>query len=202
METILLVSRSASPVVSVQEAAEHCRVTDEGEFPILSNLVAVATEAVEDYTGLVLTEAHFRWCSDRWPFVPPEAFPWYGQRPSVARRIVLGRSPLRSVQAVTYRDTLGAAVTLAPESYTVDTVNTPGGVVLKSTLELPALSEEFSPDAVAVEFTAGGSPSERARQAVLLMVSHLYDNQGVVTASNVSELPYSYQSLLAALRVS
>lgn len=202
MQTTLLVARNATPFVTPQEVAEHCRVTDEGEFGLLASIAEVAVAAVEDYTGLALTQNRYRWHSDSWPAAGQEIYPWYGRRPAVPRRAVLRRSPLISVEAVKYYDDEGAQVTVNPSNYYADTVSPESGVVFKGSFSYPELVEDWRADRVTIDFTAGGGCIDpRARQAVLLLCSHYYDNQGAVAPVALSEIPFSLQSLLTAIRI-
>lgn len=202
MPSITLVTRSSTPFMSAEEAAEHCRVTDEGEYGLLSSLVEVAVDMVEDYTGLALTQNRYRWHSPVWPTDVADRLPWYQGRPAFSGRVPLPRTPLVSVEAVKYYDAAGVQQTVPTSSYSVDTVSTPGLVVLHTDFERPELPAQYRADAVTIDFTAGTDVSPaRARQAVKLLVSHLYDNQGAVSFSSPSNLPYSLKQLLHSLRV-
>ena len=202
MASVLLLSRSAVPFMSPQEAAEHCRVTDEGEFGLLASLVEVAVDMVEDYTGLALTSNKYRWVSPVWPTDMFDRCPWYATRPAFAGMIVLPRTPLLSVEAVRYYDAQGVQQTVSPTLYSVDTFNTPGAVILGSDFTRPELPAKYRADAVSIDFTAGLDTSPaRARQAVKILASHLYDNQGAISFSNPADLPHSLKSLLHSLRI-
>lgn len=200
--TISLLSRSPVPFMSPQEAAEHCRVTDEGEFGLLSSLVEVAVDMVEDYTGLALTANRYLWTSPVWPSDMRDRLPWYSGRPEFAGMIVLPRTPLITVEAVRYYDAASEQQTVSPTLYSVDRYSTPGMVVLHSDFTRPELPPQYRADAVSIEFTAGlDNAPARARQAVKILVSHLYDNQGAISFSNPADLPHSLKALLHSLRI-
>lgn len=201
MQTVLLVERNATPFVSTQDAMAHARVTDPGEFGLIAAAVDCAVEVVEDYTGLALTQNTYRLYSYGWPRALVEAFPWYGRRPEIANRYPLMRSPLVSVESVKYYDEDGVQQTLDASNYVLDTVNQPGGLVFIPDFSFPALSETARADAVTIDFTAGGVTHARARQAVLILAKHFYDNPDAVGSTNRSLLPLAIQSLLLSLRV-
>ena len=200
---ILLVTRNASAVVSVAEAAAHARITDPGEYGLLAGLIETATDMVEDYTGLALTVNTYRWVGYSWPDFSAEAFPWHGRRPEQPRRLDLSRTPLVSIESVEYFDTADTEQTVAASNYVADIYGTPGAISFKADYSFPALTTSPRADAVSINFTAGYTPAAipaRAKQAVMILVKHLYDNPDAAGAA-VEVMPFSYKALLQSLRV-
>ena len=76
-------------------------------------------------------------------------------------------------------------------------------MVLKSDTDWPDIYDR--PDAVEVNFTAGyadaASVPKILRHAVLLLISHLYENRAAVSNGQVTEIPYTVKHLLESHRV-
>ena len=200
---ILLVSRNASAVVTVAEAAAHARITDPGEYGLLAGLIETATDMVEDYTGLALTVNTYKWVGNTWPDFAAENFPWYGRRPERARCLPLARTPLVSIESVKYFDTADTEQTVAASNYVADIYGTPGSISFKPDYSLPALTTSPRADAVSINFTAGYTAAAipaRAKQVVLILVKHLYDNPDAV-GDSTEVMPFSYKALIQSLRV-
>lgn len=199
---IALITPSAL-AVSVDEAKEYGRIDGSDEDGVVESLVRVSQDLVEDYTGRAAGLATYQWSAEAWPSWQVDnyyRFPAF-VRPK-RREIVLGRSPLVSVESFKYINPEGQLVTIDPSSYSVDTFNLPGRVVLKVEFSLPDLDTTSNrPDVVAIEFKAGVSNSI-LNQAIKMMFVNLYENRSpVVTGTIATELPMSIKHLLRSQRV-
>lgn len=177
--------------VSLAEAKAFLRVDGEDDNAFITALIAAAREAVENFTGRALMPQTWRLNLCEWP--------------TCSRIIRLDRSPLATVTSVKYYPADGTAqATLDAGAYQVLTDPLPGFIALKSTETWPALFDR--PDAVEIVFTAGHATAllvpQLLRSAMLLQLSHLYENRGPLNIGNiVNELPYSLKYILESHRV-
>lgn len=150
----------ASPV-KLSEAKEHLRLHSDADEALVQLLVNVATEAAEDYT-----RRDFR--ANTWKLLLDE-FDSDG--------ICLRRDPVASVTSITHIVS-GSPVTVAASTYYLKR-----GVV--DSLILLAEDESWPTDtdvreqAIEVTFaTMAHRRVESAKEAILRMVAHLYENRG------------------------
>jgi len=203
--SLKLVAACPFEAISLDEAKLHCRIDGNDEDAYIESLVAAAREYVEATLGRVLMPATFEAQFDSWPPSPFE----------------LPRSPLRSVTSVKWLSDLDVESTVNSTEYRVDTASVPGRVILKSGKAWPAgvLAEV---GAIRVRFVAGytdglasnAEPQEvaaaraaipmRHKQALKLVVGHLYENREAVqigSGLSATQLPMGVDSLLWVDRV-
>jgi uncharacterized phiE125 gp8 family phage protein len=85
------------------------------------------------------------------------------------------RPPLQSITSIKYYDTAEVEATFSSADYFVDTVSTPGRIVLK----WQSLADPTLRAVVAVRcggWTTAASVPARLRQAMLLLIGHWYEN--------------------------
>lgn len=170
--------------VSVEEAREHLKVTDEKSEASVGRLIAQARAYVEG-------------CQERALITQT----WEAQLDGFwgCEDLELPKPPLQDVE-ITYFDAAGAERTLGTDVYEVDTRAQPGRVRLKPDQSWP--STQVRRNAVTVRFTCGhGDAAEdvpaETRGAVLLVLGHLERNpQAVVTGTIATELPLGARSLI------
>jgi uncharacterized phiE125 gp8 family phage protein len=200
VKSLTRISAPTLEPVSLEEAVAFLRVDSEDEAAIIETSISVAREIVEDFTGRALLSQGWQYTASDWPSLK------HGQIYSNgSRSIYLDRTPLASVESIKYFPADGTAQqTLATSAYYVLTAPQPGFVFLKASESWPALADR--PDAVEVNFTAGYETPEQVpaiqRQAVLLALSHVYENRGAINIGNiVNELPFSLKYMLESQRV-
>ncbi len=112
--------------------------------------------------------------------------------------IELPRGNLVSVGSVKYTDPLGVQQTLvANTDYVVDTVSVPGRVRLAFGKSWPESRQQW--DAVKVQYVVGWAVAdvpEPLKQAMLLLVSHFYENRSIELPGRLSPLQFSIDSLM------
>lgn len=179
----------ASQPLTTDEVRQHCRVPsdDAAQLAVLGSLLASAVEVVEGRTGLALMPQQFR--------LRLSAF---------ADVIQLPRPPLVSVQAVKYLDPNGTEQTLATSVYRVHADTVPGTISLAPGKSWPDVEQSLLP--VCVEYTAGYASATavpaKAKQAILLLVSHWFENRGAIIVGTISsETPLAFESLVKQLAV-
>lgn len=154
--------------VSLDEVQSHCRVESAEDSAWLIRAVRVATTMVERSTRRRLISRAMQW-----------RIPSFGPRHTYLGFPV---APLREVTEVRYTPPSGGEqVVIPPEEYTVETYRTPAAIG-------PALGREWPETvrygwAVTVDLVAGYGAAaadidERLRQAILLMVAHMYEHRG------------------------
>jgi uncharacterized phiE125 gp8 family phage protein len=120
--------------------------------------------------------------------------------------IEIPKPPLQSVSSVKYYDTDDAEYTLAATEYTVDDKSEPGKLFLRYNKTWPTTT--LRPyNGACVEFVAGygdtgASVPDTARQAMLLLIGHWYENREAAIAGTISrEIEFAVRSLLWLDRV-
>ncbi len=176
--------------ISPDEAKAHLRVTSADEDAYIASLITVAREWCEGFQQRAyITQTH-KLTLDRFP---------------CGRAIYLPRPPLQSVTSIVYTDSEGAQYTVDADRYIVDTVSEPGRIVLSYGASWPLVT--LRPAAgVEITYVAGygdaASVPQRAKQAILLLVGHWYEQREAVLAGSISkEIEFAVHSLLWQDRV-
>jgi uncharacterized phiE125 gp8 family phage protein len=181
-----------SEPLSLDEAKLQARVVVNDEDVLIENLIVVARQWLEAITGRAFIDQVWTLTLD--------AMPADGV-------IVLPRPPLRSVISVSYVNAAGVSTTWA--AGTGYQVKRPGGPFAERGQIAPAYgtsapttrSDTF--DAVTVMFLAGYGTSAAdvprpLRQAVALLVAHLYANrEAIQNVGPLQELPLGVKALVA-----
>jgi len=194
---LTIVTAPTREPLDLEELEEHLRLSETStgaeDMPLLWYL-ETARRYCEKAQGRAYLEQTLRLTLDRWP---------------AGKYIEIPRPPLISISHVKYYATGGTAATMTAGNYYVDTAGEPGRVHLGYGESWP--SETLRPaNGVEVEFVAGyGSvatavPAE-IKQAIKLLVGHLYENREAVVAQRFggehSEMPYGVEALLWLDRV-
>lgn len=195
MSLVLVTAPTALPVTRDQAKA-HLRIDHNDDDDYIDALIATATESLDGETG-TLGRA-----------LMPQQYDWKFRHFEDYNKIPL--PPLISLDLITYIDLNQQLQTLDPSIYQVVGLGTkwPGyfrhayGKYWFPTLNIP--------EAVTVRFTCGYATTDNdktfavpkaIKQAILLIVSNLYENRNPVIAESgrvqVIELPKSTDALLA-----
>jgi uncharacterized phiE125 gp8 family phage protein len=175
--------------VTRDEAKAHLRVTDTAEDALIDRLIAAAREACEAHTGRAFLAQTFRLVRDAWPEKLCASLP---------------HPPLVAVDEVRLYDAGGNAMVWDAASYQVDTRYTPGRLCLKTGWLWPLPGRRQG--GIEIDFQAGYGASASdvpaaLRQAVLMLVAHLYENREAVATGGAFEIPQGAGALLAPYRV-
>ena len=198
----------AGEQITLAEAKNHLRVDDDGASPaahpddaLIEDLIVTAREWCENETARALVTQTFELTLSAWPASE------YAEQTAEAQ--ILPMSPVASVEVVTYLDGNGAPQILAPTAYTLADWMSPARLypAVGSTWPTP----QAAPDAIVIEYVAGytlpeGSPNNNPlprsiKQAMLLVIAHLYDNRAQSTAVKLEDLPLGVYSLLDRYRL-
>lgn len=194
METWRGLRRVSGPDVEPVTLAEtklHLRVDVDDDDDYITALISVAREMVEQVTRRALVSQDWQVTFDTWPASP----------------LTLPYPPLQSVQ-IDYTDSAGATHTLSSSVYGVDGESEPGRVYLRSGQSWSgATLAELG--AVQMTFTAGYGDAGvdvpgPLRQALLLLVGHLYENReavGEMRGGQLLVVPLAFEYLLQSYRI-
>lgn len=184
---IKITTAPTSEPVSVAEAKLHCRVDHSTEDDLFTRLIETARIQCEDISGRAFITRTLTAYLDYWPdYIFELPYP-----------------PLATIESIKYYDDAGgAAATFASSNYQVDTTSEPGRVVLKSTANWPSTTLRDI-NGVEIIYTAGygvaADVPDRYKQAMLLLIGHLYENrESVVVQQGVSlvQVPQAVEYLL------
>lgn len=178
----------ASEPVTLDEAKAQLRVSDTADDSYITDLIAVARDYAENFTGRALLQQDWKATFDS------------GDIPS-GNTIELPRPPLQSVESIAYLDTDGNSQALASSYYTVDTISQPGRILFE---DLPDIKSTLA--ALTVTYRAGYANAAAVpaaiKHAILLMVAHFYDvREPVVMGVAPSRVPLSADTLLRQMKV-
>lgn len=178
----------ASPAVSTSDAKAHLRVTSSDEDTLIGTIVEAAVRHVEDVCGRALFTQTWTATFDGFP----------------DGELVLPRPPVASITSVSYVDEDGATQTLASNAYEKDLGSEPACLWPVYGTTWPATRAQRG--SVTVVYVAGvastSSIPKPIRQAILLLVGHLYENREAVNIGNiVTTMPMAVDALLAPYRM-
>jgi uncharacterized phiE125 gp8 family phage protein len=124
---------------------------------------------------------------------------------SMALRLPMPR--LVSVTSITYLDVTGTLQTLDPATYNVDNQSQPARIVPSINLTWPT-TDYYIPGSVQVTYVAGSygdgvdvnTCPVSIKQAILLIVGHLYANKEATSTANLKNIPLGVDALLNAYK--
>lgn len=173
-----LITAPASQPVTLDEVKAHTRVTFDEDDALLNTFKDAAIEHVETILGRQLMSATYELHLGGFP----------------AGNLALPRPPVSSVESVTYRDGDGTEQTFTDFLAYLDR----DAPFIAPATRWPSTQEH--PDAVVVRFVAGFDEApDRARVAILSLVSHWYDTR-TPNEGNVREVPHHITRLLNSTR--
>jgi uncharacterized phiE125 gp8 family phage protein len=186
MSSILLTGPAVEPV-SLDEAKASLRVEHDDDDQLISALIASARMQIEGQGKIALISQNWRMMFDCWPH--------HG-------RIAVRPAPLRALNAARVYDFHGEPQPVDTQAFVPDlgvsvlafmpwTVPVPGRIAAGIELD------------VTVGFgNAATDVPEPLRQAIRLLVTHWYENRGIVAAADKSVvLPATVSALIASYRV-
>ena len=182
---------SAEPILWA-EAQLYLRLDSADEQTTVEAFISAARQVVEEQLGRQLITATWELCLDNFP--------------SDSSPIELPRPPLASISSITYLDENAVSQTLAAADYQADLKSNPGRL-LPAADEIWPATQYDQMNTVTITYTsgygaAGSSVPRPIRQAILLLVSHWFENREAVLVGTISaELPMAVKMLLAPFRV-
>ena len=186
--------------VTLDEAKANSNVTTTADDDLIYRLIQAATDYTEELLGRVLVQRTIDYKSDQ--------FPMWDEWP-----ITLPFPPLISIDSIQYYDSEDTLQTWSSDNYDVHVTPRYGGLVYpKRNTSWP--STRAFRDSVIITYQAGYDAlsannvndrvPEPIRQAILMLVSHLYENREATTVGTnffIQQAPMAYHALLAPFRV-
>lgn len=170
--------------VTLDEAKAHMRIETADEDETIGDLIAVATSHVEAETGLALMTQSWRLCLDAWPECGP---------------VLLRRTPVRAVDAVTVYGADGAAIDVDVSGAVLDGQSRPARFHIGPLEERPGRVL----NGIEIDFTAGFGDAatdvpDALKRAILVHVAHMYAFRGAVAVeAQPAGVPAGYDRLIA-----
>lgn len=172
--------------VTLAEAKAQLRVIDDEESGYIEALLAVAREAAEDMTGRAFAPQEFR-----------SIYPRAGEFGESPASLAVTRAPFVGLEELHYRRADG---TLALYQGIVRVGRAGHGAIIDWTP--PADFDATHPAPVELTFSAGYATVPAAvRQAILLLVAHLFETRTPVHAGAMTECPLTVAHLLNRYRM-
>lgn len=187
---LTLVTDPAKEPVNIALARSHCRVSDTEDEILIQSLISTAREYCEGYQNRAYITQTFELWLDRWP---------------CSDKIKIPRPPLQAVNSIKYYGTDDTEYTMATADYFVDIKSEPGRVALGYSKTWPTTTLRPT-NGVCIEFDAGyGDASDdvpkRVKQAMLLIIGHLYERREESAEKVLSEIPLGVKALLGLDRI-
>lgn len=180
--------------VSVDDMAEHLKLTSRDEDAFLTGLIVAAREHAETVTRRALCTQTWDWNLDCWPACAVFEVPL---------------PPLASVSSIKYYDTSAVQQTWATSNYQVSTyagaMAEPGRISYAAGVATPALQVERR-DPVTIRFVAGygvaAAVPQPIRTAIKFLVAEMWTRRTLVTVGTIqSANQLAADQLLAPYRV-
>lgn len=187
-----LVTAPTGEPVTLTEAKAHLRVDGSEEDSLISSLIAAARRWCEGYQNRAYVTQTWDLVLDAWPAAPEPD------------RIRIPLPPLQSVASVKYTDKDGVQTTMPAADYLVDLASQPGRLVLAYGKSWPTATLRPAA-AIEIRFTAGygaaAAVPETAKQAIKLLVGHLYEHREAASVDEIREVPFAVKALLGLERI-
>jgi uncharacterized phiE125 gp8 family phage protein len=187
------ISTAASELpISLTDMKLFLRVDSTADNALISTLIEVATDVVQECVSKQFVDASYTWNMDSFPTLDTDI-------------LYIPMNPLDSVTSIKYYDTDGDQQTWSSDDYIVDTNSLKGRIYLAADTSWPTTEARY--DAVEVIFKAGYSADatsvpKAAIQAIQLLVTHWYENrQAVQTGPVAREVPLGFDFLLSNLMI-
>jgi len=177
---LYLASPPAVEPVTLAEARAHTRVDDTADNSLVSALITAARRTAEAYTRRVFITQSWAMYLDE---APAESY------------LEIPKAPLVGISSIVSYSDADAATTFAASNYYVDLITRPGRIMLRTGASWPTftrVANGFVVNFVAGYGATGSDVPADIRQAILMTVSHLYENRGDTDA----DMPRVAQMLL------
>lgn len=196
--SLRLVTPPRQEPVLLSEAKTHLRVSLEDDDLLILSYIAAARDYLERACNRQFLPAVWTLGLDGFACCDRSACQGGGIRLPRAPLVSLTPTATYTTLGITYVDTAGVTQTLAPAVYRVDTLSEPGRVFLAPSQTWPSLYEVAN--AVRITYLAGYATAREVpatlKQAILLLVGHMYEHREAAAEKALSEIPLAVQSLL------
>lgn len=172
---LVITSAPATQPVTVAEAKAHVRQDADADDTLIGSLIEAATKYVESQSERALVTRTYR--------LSIQSAPKSGT-------LELPMPNLQEVTDIKYTDTDGVEQTWSSGDYQVDTASEPGRVLPMPGESWPTVKAGIV-NPYRITYTAGygnaAAVDPRAKQAILLIVGHWYQNREMVLTGTISK---------------
>ena len=187
-----VITPSATEPVTLEEAKLHLRVDIDDDDALIAGLITAARELAEHYTGRAFGTQTLE--------MALRCFPYCCRRNDHDRGIDLDMPPVASVTSIKYTDGAGAEQTVAPAAYSLSLYGLAQRITPAYATYWP-ISQDIA-DAVRIRYVTGYTNLPKAaKQALLLMIGHLYANREAVGPTTMAEMPMGACALLDTIKI-
>lgn len=188
---LALVTAPTEYPVTKEEAKAHLRYEDDEEDALVNTLIAAATDSAETFTRRRLVTQTWKLFLDDFPRCQEDYY--------FPGEIALPFPPLQSVTHVKYYNSDGALTTISSADYLVLPNDLPGRVTPIVGNSWP-YDVQYRPDAVEVQYVCGYGAASAVpaaiKQAILLILGHLYENRQEVSPNQLYNIPLGAEYLM------
>lgn len=181
MSSYTIISQSATEPILLSEAKDYLRIDGTQDDDMVGIMVQAARQMVENKT---------------WVSVIPATYHMTFDKDEVQEIMRINKYPIRSIEAIYYKDADGVTQTLSVQDYEVDLLSNPVRIRIKT---MPNIGDYLN--AFWIEFEAGFEfPYQIPKpiiQAMKLIMGHLNENrQDVVVGSSIAKMPMGSEYLI------
>lgn len=178
-----LITAPTTEPISLAEVKSQLRIDSTTEDTYLGTLITAAREYCEMFQNRAYITQIWELTLDGWPCFP----------------LKIPMPPLINVTSIKYFDTTDVETLWVDTNYYVDTDSEPGRIGLGYSIVLPTTTLR-SLNAIKIQYVAGYGAADdvpqRTKQAILLLIGHMYENRETVSPVDLKEIPFAVSSLL------
>lgn len=190
MATTLIAAPTVEPI-TLAEAKAHMRIDHTAEDTVISDMITAARQALEDTSGLALITQSWREMLDAWP------------TSGHGNIVDLPKRPVQSITSVKITSLDGTQATLPTTAYELISAGGLARLVKTPTAIWPApgrVAGGIQIDYVAGYGDAAANVPRALRQALLMVIAHVYENRELLSRDAGTPLPRGVDALLAPYR--
>lgn len=184
MQSYSLITAPATEPLTLAEAKLHLRVTNTLENDLITALIVAARQWVENYSWRPLITQTIQANYDY-----SDLANMYGTE------FLINKFPVSAISSVIYVNSAGTDVAIDAADYQTDIISPIARVKLASK---PPAKDVLN--ALKIRFVAGYANAAAVpqiyKQAMYLLIAHMYDNKSQVQSQTLTEVPFGVYSLL------
>jgi uncharacterized phiE125 gp8 family phage protein len=191
MSSILLAGPAVEPITLTQ-AKQFLRVEHDDDDDVITILIAASRRHVETQTRRALITQRWRLMRDEWP---------------ASGCLELLPAPVQTLEAVRVYKRDGTTLAIDLASFTLDKSDAPARLCFRyGMIVIAPPSPERYVNGIEIDVTCGYGDDpedvpEPLRHALRMLLTHWYDNRGIIGENQFVPLPQSAAALIAPYRV-
>lgn len=186
MATTLITAPTVEPI-TLSEAKAHMRIDHSAEDDVITEMITAARQALEDTSDLALITQTWREMLDAWP------------QSHHGRVVDLSKRPAQSITTVKVTSMDGTQATLPDTAYELISAGGLSRLVKTPTAIWPGpgrIAGGIQIDYVAGYGDAAANVPRALRQALLMVIAHVYENRELLARHGGAPLPRGVDALL------